>query len=232
MSPSHEQLVHSLKAQSGAFASVVPPDLRKEKVLIMDFTSKNPDLKDFDLSDVRLMSSYIFDLIEKAGAVAGAGGYNEERSVYQKSAVFDLEGGSRSIHLGIDIWMPAKTTLYCPWEARLHSFQDNAHFGDYGPTLILEHELETQRFYTLYGHLSRESLEGKSVGMRIQKGEALGAIGDVEVNGHWAPHLHFQVMRDMLGRQGDFIGVAPNKERDYWLDICPDANLILEIPGL
>lgn len=232
MSRSQDTLVQLLKSRSGEFASLVPPDLRHEKVLKMDFTSSNPDLKDFDLTDVELMTKYIFQLISKAGAVAGAGGYNEERSVYQKSAVFDESGGSRSIHLGIDIWMPAETPLFCPWNARLHSFQDNANFGDYGPTLILEHELEAHTFYTLYGHLSQESLDDKTVGMPFQKGDLIGAIGSAEVNGHWAPHLHFQIIRDMLNQEGDFLGVAPKSEREYWLDLCPDANLILEIPGL
>ncbi|WP_238593699.1 hypothetical protein, partial [Endozoicomonas atrinae] len=53
-----------------------------------------------------------------------------------------------------------------------------------------------------------------------------------EVNGHWPPHLHFQVISDLLDQKGDFIGVAPKSERDYYLSICPDPNLILGIPSL
>ncbi|HMB89916.1 MAG TPA: aminotransferase class III-fold pyridoxal phosphate-dependent enzyme, partial [Rhodothermales bacterium] len=40
----------------------------------------------------------------------------------------------------------------------------------------------------------------------------------------------FQVITDMLGRKGDFPGVAPPSEREVWLGICPDPNLLVGIP--
>jgi murein DD-endopeptidase MepM/ murein hydrolase activator NlpD len=160
------------------------------------------------------------------------GGYGENRAFYAQSEVFQGEAGARSIHLGIDLWMPAGTPVFAPLAAQVHSFKDNAHFGDYGPTIILEHTLENQVFYTLYGHLSRESLQDLAEGQVIEKGQKIAEFGVPEVNGGWLPHLHFQLMTDLLGNRGDFIGVAHPQEQAYYLDICPNPNLILGIQGL
>lgn len=221
-----------LKAHQDRFSSLVPIDLKKETYYIFDFSTQNKDLEAFNLSDVEKMTQYVFETLAQHHAKVGVGGYNEERAVYQKSKVFDNEGGSRSIHLGIDIWMPAFTPLFAPLKAKVHSFQNNDNFGDYGPTIILEHQLENQTFYTLYGHLSLSSLDDLEEGKEIAQGEKIGEIGPPEVNGNWTPHLHFQVMKDMLNKKGDFIGVAPKSARAYYLDICPNPNLILGLPDL
>ncbi len=57
-------------------------------------------------------------------------------------------------------------------------------------------------------------------------------IGDSTINGHWPPHLHFQVITDLLGCSGNFPGVCTARDRAVWLDLCPDPNLILGIPNL
>jgi 4-aminobutyrate aminotransferase-like enzyme len=48
-------------------------------------------------------------------------------------------------------------------------------------------------------------------------------------NGGWPPHVHFQLITDLLGRDGEFPGVAPAVRRDVWLSLSPDPNLILGI---
>jgi 4-aminobutyrate aminotransferase-like enzyme len=82
----------------------------------------------------------------------------------------------------------------------------------------------------LYGHLSRSSLSGLEVGKKVKKGEQIATVGDSSENGGWPPHLHFQLTADMLGLSGGFPGVAPPSKRNVWLSICPDPNLILQIP--
>jgi 4-aminobutyrate aminotransferase-like enzyme len=96
--------------------------------------------------------------------------------------------------------------------------------------IVLEHGMDNdQAFYTLYGHLSRESLADLKVGQKIKKGEKLAEIGTAGVNGGWTPHLHFQVMVDLLDLGSDFPGVAQPSQRDVWLSLCLDPNLILGI---
>ncbi|MCB0000625.1 MAG: aminotransferase class III-fold pyridoxal phosphate-dependent enzyme, partial [Anaerolineales bacterium] len=114
---------------------------------------------------------------------------------------------------------------------QIHSVANNANFHDYGPTIILEHQPPNgPRFYTLYGHLSIESLSGLQPGQPVQKGQQIATIGEYPINGDWPPHLHFQIISDLLGRQGEFLGVAAASQRAVWLSLCPDPNLILQIP--
>lgn len=225
-----EALIQALQQHQSGFAQVVPVNFQEESFLTFDFSVSNPAIESIDFSTVEKMDEYVFGALAEAKVRVAAGGYNEERAVYQRGANFDIEGGSRSIHLGIDIWMEAGTPVYAPFEGVVHSFQNNDNFADYGPTIILEHQLEGMTFYSLYGHLSLESLNNKQEGQKIAKGEHIADFGTAEVNGAWTPHLHFQLMTDMLGKKGDFIGVANKAERDYYLNICPDPNLILGIP--
>jgi 4-aminobutyrate aminotransferase-like enzyme len=96
----------------------------------------------------------------------------------------------------------------------------------------LEHTIEEGpiKFYTLYGHLSAASLEGLYEGMPVEQGTPIAKIGDATVNGGWPPHLHFQIISDLLGRNGEFPGVARPSQRDVWLSLSPDPNLIARIP--
>ncbi len=89
-----------------------------------------------------------------------------------------------------------------------------------------------QRFHTLYGHLSRSTLEHLSVGQSLAAGEVLAEVGDLQENGGWPPHLHFQIINDDPGDTGDYPGVAAPSERARFLELCPDPNLILGIPGI
>ena len=90
---------------------------------------------------------------------------------------------------------------------------------------------EGQEFFTLYGHLTKESLTKLRVGQAIARGERIGRVGAVQENGGWPPHLHFQVIVDLLDRGTDFPGVALAAERGVWTDLSPDPNLLLGITG-
>ncbi|WP_428658380.1 peptidoglycan DD-metalloendopeptidase family protein [Runella sp.] len=215
-----------------SFAPVVPFDWEKDGFLVLDFTEQNTELEYVDLQSSQLFSEYVFEKLHQANVSVGVGGYNEHRMIYRRSAHFQQTDEPRCIHLGVDIWALAGTPIFAPLEGRVHSFANNANFGDYGPTIILEHQLENRLFYSLYGHLSAESLEGLYEGKSIEKGQQIAGIGHFPINGDWPPHLHFQLMTDMLGLKGDFPGVCTLRERERFLQLCPNPNLILGIPGL
>ncbi len=210
-----------------SFARITRFDLINGKVGHLDFSIYNPALAYLDLANLAQMQKYIEQVLYQQDAVVGIGGYAEERNVYEKSPVFDAKKGSRSIHLGVDIWLLTGEPIFAPTAGKVHSFQNNASFGDYGPTIILEHTIEDITFYTLYGHLSLESLSGLSVGKYIETGEQIATIGAPIVNGNWIPHLHFQIITDMLGKHGDFYGVAPKDELAYYLSLCPNPALMI-----
>jgi murein DD-endopeptidase MepM/ murein hydrolase activator NlpD len=131
--------------------------------------------------------------------------------------------------LGIDIFLPLRTPVLAPLDAKIHSYKNNKGMGDNGPTIVLQHRLGNVVFHTLYSHLSEESLLGKSEGMSVKKGDAIAEVGNMQVNGNWPPHLHFQIIKDMLGKKGDYFGVASLSKRDLYLELCPDPNFILGI---
>ncbi|MCY7351769.1 MAG: peptidoglycan DD-metalloendopeptidase family protein [Cytophagaceae bacterium] len=223
-----------LLAQHPAFAPILPADVLA-KPLVLDFTEKNRELDAVDLTDTQRFNDYVFGKLWAHDATVGAGGYDEYRAIYRRSAHFQQADEPRCIHLGIDLWARAGTPVFAPLAGQLHSVQDNAHFGDYGPTLILEHQLPvpdssfTMRFYTLYGHLSRVSLVGKRVGMPVGVGEKIAEIGPFPENGDWPPHLHFQVIADLQGWRGDYPGVCALSERENYLRNCPNPNLLLRL---
>ena len=229
-----------LKNQSN-FRSVVDFKAGADKLLQLDFTAANKELSTSLLDDTNLFSHYINDKLTAAGARYGIGGYNEDRILYKRSNHFEMIGAKissfgedtevacRSIHLGIDIWGPAGTKVFVPIGGTVHSFAYNDNFGDYGATIILQHQLETVVFHTLYGHLSLADLVNINEGKYISRGELLAHFGEPKENGDWPPHLHFQVIDDMRISKGDYPGVCTINEREKYLKNCPDANLVLNM---
>jgi 4-aminobutyrate aminotransferase-like enzyme/Ser/Thr protein kinase RdoA (MazF antagonist) len=159
------------------------------------------------------------------------GGYGEARPIYTTDAykIKQNEGFEhRTIHMGVDFWQKAETAIHVLEDGEIYGCFDNANPKDYGPTIILKHQMGDFVFFTLYGHLTRESLIGKTLGQKIKKGEKLAEIGDETVNGGWAPHLHFQIILDMLGHQNDFFGVSTPSLWPVFSNICPDPNLLFK----
>ena len=161
----------------------------------------------------------------------GLGAYGENRSVYTAPQFADAASAERRTrHLGIDVFAPAGTPVHAPFAGRVHTVAYNANPLDYGHTLILEHETDGGvPFYTLYGHLGGSLPDLLSEGDSVAAGDLIAHLGDWPENGGWAPHLHFQVMTDMLSQKGNFFGVGHDSLWDVWSGICPDPNLILRL---
>jgi murein DD-endopeptidase MepM/ murein hydrolase activator NlpD len=226
------ELIAALKRNRTAFTSVVPFDSQRDKLLLLDLTSNNNDLADDILGNTKSFSEYINRMLETKKARYGIGGYAEYRTVYSKSKVFDGKTPGeepRRLHLGIDIWGKPNTAITAPLNGMVHSFAFNNNPGDYGPTIILTHQLQGVSFYTLYGHLSLNSIKNISEGDRIMKGDIFAEFGIPVENGQWPPHLHFQVINDLEGWSGDYPGVCKYSEKEKYLDNCPDPDLILQL---
>lgn len=209
------------------FQPVVLFDPAKDHLYPMDFTAANTDLTPDILDNELLFSDYITQLLAKHNAAFGIGGYGEHRTIYSRSTHFDTEGEPRRLHLGIDIWGPVGTPVYAPLNGTIHSFQFNDQMGDYGATIILKHVLDGVPFHTLYGHLSVADLEELKVDAPVPAGQIIAHFGPLSENGHWPPHLHFQLVTDMEGKAGDYPGVCRYSERAKYMANCPDPNLIL-----
>ena len=212
------------------FGPVLPVDLNGPAVARLDFTAHNPQIAHADLRDTAAFEQVVQAMLAARHATIGVGGYLENRVIYRRSQHFGLAQAeeARSLHLGVDVWLPAGTPVLAPLAAHVHSLADNAAFGDYGLTVILRHELAGTPFYSLYGHLSRLEWQALRVDQPLAKGQAFATVGPFPENGDWPPHLHFQLIADLGGRHGDFPGVARPSEQAAWAALCPDPNLILQ----
>ena len=169
-------------------------------------------LKELDTSSAQIVQAYIEAYVLTKNKKVAFGGYLEVRNLYARSTYFTSDKeNSRNIHLGIDIWCPANTPVLLPLNGNIHSFNIT--------------------FYTLYGHLTQNSLNGIQVGDEMKQGAVLGYLGDASVNGDYAPHLHFQIIKDLEGNKGDYPGVCAAKDLAYYTENCPNPNLLLKLPA-
>lgn len=220
-----------LKHQQG-FHPVIDFNANTQKLIEMNFTSENDSLTAAILEDTNLFCEYIVKVLAEADADFGIGGYDELRTVYNRSRVFDpVNPGEepRRLHIGTDIWGPAGTPVYAFMGGMVHSFAFNDRFGDYGATLILLHQLEGMNFYTLYGHISLADIQTLAEGQYVTRGECIAHFGKPSENGQWPPHLHFQLVLDMELGEGDYPGVCRLSQRDKYLSNCPDPDPILQL---
>ncbi|WP_075341349.1 peptidoglycan DD-metalloendopeptidase family protein [Tenacibaculum agarivorans] len=224
-----EQILNSLSISP---IQVVDADIPLEQYTAISISSENKALKEFDVASSIEWSSYLDQYLEEKQAKVAYGGYLEKRDIYKRSNYFNTTEATeeRNIHLGIDLWCNEGTKVLAALDGTIHSFQNNKNHGDYGPTIILEHHLENITFYTLYGHLSLNSLDNIAVGQEVKKSEVIGFLGDNSVNGDYAPHLHFQLILDLQGNSGDYPGVCSEKNINLYKKNCPNPNLLLKLP--
>ncbi|MFH4966916.1 aminotransferase class III-fold pyridoxal phosphate-dependent enzyme [Gaetbulibacter sp. M240] len=163
------------------------------------------------------------------------GGYLEPRPLYTSTS-YDKIGNygreSRTIHLGIDYWLPEQTPVNALFDGVVVIAKNDAGYKEYGGLIVLKHIEKGFEFYTLYGHLSIASVENLNIGDTIKAGSKIGALGNPEENGCWAPHLHFQIMLSLLEYTIDFPGVAYANQINIWKSICPDPNLLFKDKAL
>jgi 4-aminobutyrate aminotransferase-like enzyme/Ser/Thr protein kinase RdoA (MazF antagonist) len=173
--------------------------------------------------------------IKNAGADFGIGRYDEARGIYnapQFAKDPNPTSERRTIHLGIDLFVSPGTALYAPLAGEVHLVANNCAPLDYGPLIILKHRTDAgDEFFTLYGHLTTNSVQQLQPGEQIQQGAAFAQVGDVDENGGWPPHVHFQIIVDLLDLGADFPGVAFPSQREVFKSLSPDPNLLLRIPA-
>jgi len=209
--------------------SVLDDSFKTSDFIKLDLSVNNQSLKTLDVSSAEDLGDYINQLKKEKGAKVAYGGYLEKRNIYKRSSHFNKEKitSERNIHLGLDLWLDAGAQIFAPLGGTIHSFQNNTNFGDYGPTIILEHKYEKIKWYTLYGHLSLESISNLKIGQQITKGELIATLGTPDINGNYAPHLHFQIIKDLENYIGDYPGVCSEDSLDHYAENCIDPNILL-----
>jgi 4-aminobutyrate aminotransferase-like enzyme/Ser/Thr protein kinase RdoA (MazF antagonist) len=234
--PHSEEVQCWLASNARSAASVLDSDLRAAPTVVFDlsisstFLGANPSD-----SETQKLDEAIFRKLKSANVSVGVGRYNEPRLLYTSrlfGASESLTDERRTVHLGIDLFALPGTPIHAPLDGVVHAIAVNAAPLDYGPLVILRHTTgEGVEFFTLYGHLARETFDFLQPGQRITGGQQFARIGGVHENGSWAPHLHFQIIVDLLDHRSDFPGVAPASQRNVWTSLSPDPNLLLGIPA-
>ena len=236
--PRSSALKQWLAGNADLAASILDADLRTTPSLVFDFGVGSRFLgADPAAADPIVINARICEEMKRAGASVGIGRYDEARAIYT-STLFG--SGSpvderRTIHLGIDLLVPAGSAVRAPLDGIVHAVAHNEVALDYGPVVILRHSFDTpggaEEFFTLYGHLTLQTLSGVRVGQRVARGEKFAEVGTTQENGGWMPHLHFQIICDLLDYGTDFPGVGRASERAVWTSLSPDPNLLLCIPA-
>lgn len=221
----HIDLLCSLLA-----AKVIAPEIDYSEYIALDLSVFNEELHHHTLNTAHDYGIFIQNHLDNNNAKIAYGGYLERRNLYKRSTVFRNETSTeRDIHIGLDLWINEQASIHAVLDGTIHSLQNNDALGDYGPTIILEHQLEGLKFHTLYGHLSLESLGDKKVGDFVEKGTQIATLGLPPINGDYAPHLHFQIIIDMQNKKGDYPGVCNESDLSFYTENCPDPNLLLKI---
>ena len=151
------------------------------------------------------------------------GRYDEDRAGMYEAALF---GGARTLHVGIDLGAPAGTEVFATLPGVLIAAGANPEPGDYGHALVLEHAVDGERFWALYGHLSADSVRGAQIGAAVARGEVVGRLGAEAENGGWPPHLHLQLSLRRPSTH-DLPGVVAPADREAALRDYPDPRWLL-----
>jgi 4-aminobutyrate aminotransferase-like enzyme/Ser/Thr protein kinase RdoA (MazF antagonist) len=234
--PQGEKIKQWLEESARSAASILSVDLRTASSLVFDLSAGSTFLgADPDAGETSALTEKIFHAMKCARASVGVGRYDEPRLLYA-SPLFGASGNPtderRTIHLGIDLFVEPGTSLHAPLDGVVHIVANNSAPLDYGPVAILRHETgRGEEFFTLYGHLTEETIAGLRAGQRIARGQSFALIGSAEENGGWTPHVHFQVILDLLELGADFPGVSYASQRSVWTSLSPDPNLLLGIPA-
>jgi 4-aminobutyrate aminotransferase-like enzyme/Ser/Thr protein kinase RdoA (MazF antagonist) len=233
--PAGKEVTGWLSANAKSFSSLLDVDLHTAPSLILDLSVSSTFLgADPGSGSAKQLTERIFGKMKRAGVSVAVGRYDEARLLYTSGLFGDAGNPTeqrRTIHLGLDLFAEPGTPLRAPLDGVVHTLANNTSPLDYGPLVIVEHRTgDGQPFFTLYGHLSAETLGDLKPEQRIARGQEFARVGAAHENGGWAPHVHFQLILDLLDRGCDFPGVAHASERAVWTALSPDPNLLLGIP--
>lgn len=226
----HDRIVAWLSSRECRPASLLDFDLDRAARCLVSMTAGAPGMEHAAHPDAYW--GWLRQRLAAEDARFAIGKYGEIRSVYTGDQYRTPASPEwRSQHLGVDLFAEPGTAVHAPLDGRVLSVADNAATLDYGPTVILEHEAGAggHAFVTLYGHLARETLTRLQPGVAVKAGDRIGSIGTSDINGGWAPHLHFQIITDRLDSSGNFPGVGQPSLWPVWQKISPDPNLILKL---
>ena len=238
--PRHDAIVRWLHSAQCSPVQVLPFDLSLAPRVMISLAAGAPGTQ--HAADPIAYQAWLHDQLStqsddgdtrSVGVAVGA--YDEDRSCYDGDQFASDAPEPRSVHLGLDLFVDAGTEVRAMLPGRVLTVVDNDAAYDYGPTVIVEHQAgDSGPFWCLYGHLARRTLDEIVPGHVVQAGDAVGWIGDHTVNGGWAPHVHLQLITDLMadpadGPNGNFEGAGEPSRMRVWRSISPSADLLVRL---
>ena len=142
-------------------------------------------LKEIDLADTEKLCKYTNELLQNANAKFGIGGYNELRTMYSRSSLFNndinkknsVHDEPRRLHIGVDISGKKEQKFLRPSMEQFTVLLSIITLVIMDATIILSHQFDGITFYTLYGHLSLADLQNINEGDIIKRGQQFAHFG-------------------------------------------------------
>lgn len=154
------------------------------------------------------------------------GPWGELRTIYSGDAFVSrlIAGKRRDMHLGIDVFAEAGTSVFTPLAGRIVDVDFRPDSQDYGGMVLMAHEPQPRvRFYSLWGHLSKASVEALKPGEVLRAGDKVAELGAPHENGGWIPHLHLQLATAHPGAAWNVPGVGEADYERLWSELYPSA---------
>ena len=228
-----DRIVDWIKKESNNFSPLFGTNLANLEIKSLSVENTSVPQNPFDLrnDEAKNIGFEIGD-----GASFWLGYYNEPRLIYTAPA-FRLgpwkASNRRTVHIAIDVFADEGTELFAPLDGEVFTAEYRDNQLDYGGVIILKHITPSKdEFFTLYGHLDPVFLNNIKVGDKIAKGQKFCQLGASEVNGGWAPHVHFQLALTTDGMEADWPGVADPDDLRFWNAVCPNPAALLNLKNL
>ncbi len=213
------------------------PTLNFNEVFCMDLSVSSTWLgNSVEYNDIDCFSFKINQLQKENPNSLLTGAYNEASPLYN-TVGYRKEGNSgpeyKTIHLGVNFFVPAQIPVHTFYDGKVVSFRSTSYKKGHQNVLILQHLTDNGiLFYTLYGHLSQNSITILSIGDTVKKGDLIAYAGNAEEYRNSPPYIHFQVMMDLLGNKDNFPGVCFPNQKEVYNSICPDPGLLFKTEGM
>jgi 4-aminobutyrate aminotransferase-like enzyme/Ser/Thr protein kinase RdoA (MazF antagonist) len=171
-------------------------------------------------------------IADKDSVELGIGPWGEDRPVYSSDAFRSVLAADRrrSLHLGLDLFARAGSNVRTPLDGTVVDLFETDLSLDYGHAVLLKHAPCGLTFYSLWGHLSAQTVRDRKVGERLKAGDVIGQLGGMHENGNWQPHVHIQLITYEPKQAADVIGAGEAGYGAVWRDLFPDPMHFAGLP--
>ncbi|MBN2858800.1 MAG: peptidoglycan DD-metalloendopeptidase family protein [Sphaerochaetaceae bacterium] len=193
---------------------------------ILDLSSDSPLLSLPGAEDQRIFQKILDQ--EMSGYSWGLSSYLEERRMLLSDCP-QMMREKRFYHLGLDVIVPARSPLHAPLNATVYDSGYEEGKGNYGGYVTLHHhDIPGEPFYSVFGHLKRDSLP--QPGTVLRAGEEFAETGEFEENGGWFYHTHIQILTGKGMKEGmQFKGYCSESMLKHIESLCPHPLALFTI---